>query len=131
MCEQSIEELINAYPEKGKLPCAAAHLIAVLAEKSPDDVGRTADEMSVSFTYCQLGLFGYGRKGKSSYKILGRPVDVEKSVIDEIRNVSKDGKITCNELWSIADKSGISRAEAGNAADSISIKVKGCQLGAF
>ena len=131
MCEFSIEELIGQYPEKDKLPCAAAHLIAVLAEKSPIDVGKAADDLKVELTYCQLGLFGYGRKGKSSYKILGRPVEIGKNILDKIQAESSEGKIICPALWQIADESGISRAEAGNAADSLGLKIKGCQLGAF
>jgi hypothetical protein len=131
MCEFSIEELIGQYPEKDKLPCAVAHLIAVLAEKSPLDVGKAADDLSVELTYCQLGLFGYGRKRKSTYKILGRPVEIEKKILDEIKAESSDGKIICTALWQIADEGGISRAEAGNAADSLGLKIKGCQLGVF
>ena len=131
MCEFSIEELIGQYPEIGKLPCAVAQLIAVLAEKSPIDVRKAADDLKVELTYCQLGLFGYGRKGKSSYKILGRPVEIEKKIIEKMMAESSEGKIICPTLWRIADESGISRAEAGNAADSLGLKIKGCQLGAF
>ncbi len=131
MCKFSIDEMIGQYPEKNKLPCAAAHLIAVLAEKSPMDVGKAANGLNVELTYCQLGLFGYGRKRKSSYKILGRPVEIEKIILDKIKAESLEGKIMCSALWLIADSCGISRAEAGNAADSLGLKIKGCQLGAF
>jgi hypothetical protein len=131
MCEFSIEELIGQYPEKDKLPCAAAHLIAVLAEKSPIEVGKAADDLNVELTFCQLGLFGYGRKRKSSYKILGRPVEIEKKIMDKIKAESSEGKIICPALWKIADACGINRAEAGNAADSLGLKIKGCQLGVF
>jgi len=62
MCEFTIEELIERYPEKNRLPCAVAHMIAVLAERSSSEVGKVADDMNVELTYCQLGLFGYGRK---------------------------------------------------------------------
>jgi hypothetical protein len=131
MCEFSIEELIERYPEKGRLPCAVAHMISVLAEKSPAEIGKAADDLNVELSYCQLGLFGYGRKGKSSYKILGRPVEIEKEIIDKIKAESPEGRTVCPALWQIADACGISRAEAGNAADSLGIKIKGCQLGAF
>jgi hypothetical protein len=131
MCDFSIEELIGQYPEKDKLPCAAAHLIAVLAEKTPLDVGNAADDLNVELTYCQLGLFGYGRKRKSSYKILGRPVEIEKKILDKIKAEGSEGKIICSVLWKIADAYGINRSEAGNAADSLGLKIKGCQLGIF
>jgi len=131
MCEFTIEELIERYPEKDKLPCAVAHMIAVMAEKSPSEVGKIADDMKVELTYCQLGLFGYGRKRKSYYKNLGRPVEIDKKILDEIKAKSPDGEIVCPVLWQIADASGINRAEAGNAADALGLKIKGCQLGAF
>ncbi len=131
MCEFTIEELIEKYPEKDKLPCAVAHMIAVLAEKSASEVGKAANDMKVELTYCQLGLFGYGRKRKSYYKNLGRPVEIEKIILDRIKAESSEGKILCPVLWQIADASGINRAEAGNAADALGLKIKGCQLGVF
>jgi len=131
MCDLSIEELICRYPEKAKIPCAAAQLIAELAEVSAAEVGEFLNEKKINITYCQLGLFGYGRKGKSSYKITGRPVEVDASVIEKIKAKASDGRIKCIELWEIADKEGVSRAETGNAADSLGIKIKSCQLGAF
>ncbi len=131
MCEFTIEELIERYPEKNKLPCAVAHMIAVMAERSTSDVGKAADDMKVELTYCQLGLFGYGRKRKSYYKNLGRPVEIDKKILDKIKAESSDGVINCPQLWQIADASGINRAEAGNAADSLGLKILGCQLGAF
>jgi hypothetical protein len=131
MCDFSIEELVGRYPEKAKLPCAAAQLITELADTSAADVGKFLNEKKISITYCQLGLFGYGRKGKSSYKITGRPVEVDASIIEKIKAKAANGRITCIELWNIADAEDISRAEIGNAADSLGIKIKSCQLGAF
>lgn len=131
MCEFSVEELIERYPEGARLPCAVAHMIAELAGQSPQDVGRMADEKKVELTYCQLGLFGYGRKRHSLYKIVGRPVEIDAKIVEEIRAGARDGRIDCISLWRIADAWKINRSEAGNAADSLGLKIKGCQLGAF
>ena len=131
MSLEKIKEMIAVYPLKGRLPCAVAHYIAAYLRVDPIDVGRAATEVGVKLDQCQLGLFGYGRKGHTAYKILGRKVEVGRDMLELIRSAAKDGRISCARLWEIADSSGITRAEAGNAADSLGIKISPCQLGAF
>lgn len=131
MTSDRIKELISTHPQAGKLPCAVAHFIAAYLKAAPADVGRAATEAGVKLDQCQLGLFGYGRKGRSAYKIVGRAVEVDRGVLDRIRSASAEGRIACAALWEIADASGVARAEAGNAADSLGIKITPCQLGAF
>lgn len=131
MDTKKIEEMIRTYPEKDKLPCPVAHFIAASLKTTPEEVGDIATVLKVKLYQCQLGLFGYGRKGASGYKILGRPVEISQEVLDKIRNASQDGRISCRQLWDIADAAGIFRPEAGNAADSLGLKVTPCQLGAF
>ncbi len=131
MDTKKIEEMIRIYPEKDKLPCPVAHFIAASLKVDPEVVGDVATVLGVRLYQCQLGLFGYGRKGVSGYKILDRPVEVPDEVLEKIRNAAKDGVITCRELWDIADENGVLRPEAGNAADSLGLKITPCQLGAF
>ncbi len=131
MSSKKIQEMIDIYPEKGKLPCAVAHYIAAYLGIEPLDVGKEATAKGVRLYQCQLGLFGYGRKGQSAYKIVGRKVEVEKDVLALIRTGTAEGKISCARLWEIADSTGVIRAEVGNAADSLGIKITPCQLGAF
>lgn len=128
---RKIEEMIKVYPGWEKLPCAVAHYIAASLGIQPRDVGEAADTLKIKLDQCQLGLFGYGRKGISDYKILGRPVHVPDEVLETIRTASKDGRIACRDLWEIANAAGIPRAEIGNAADSLGIKITPCQLKAF
>jgi hypothetical protein len=131
MTSQIIKEMMEIYPERDKLPCAVAHYIAAYLKLDPLEVGKFATEMGVRLYQCQLGLFGYGRKGKSAYKITGRKVEVSQDVLDLIKKDSGEGRISCARLWEIADTTGIIRAEAGNAADALNIKITPCQLGAF
>jgi hypothetical protein len=131
MPSEKIKEMIEIYPEKGMLPCAVAHYIAAYLTLDPIEVGRVATQTGTKLYQCQLGLFGYGRKGKSEYKITGRKVDVDQDVLDFIKSHVIDGRISCAMLWKIADSKGIIRAEAGNVADALGIKVTPCQLGAF
>jgi hypothetical protein len=131
MDTKKIEEMIRIYPEKDKLPCPVAHFIAASLKVDPEVVGDVATVLNVRLYQCQLGLFGYGRKGASGYKILGRPIEVSDEILEKIRSAAKDGVISCSELWDIADAAGILRPEAGNAADSLGLKITPCQLGAF
>lgn len=128
---KKIEEMIALYPEKGMIPCPVCHFIAAYLNVTPMKVGEVATNVHARIYQCQLGLFGYGRKGLSGYKILGRKVEVPQEVLDLIRERSRDGKIPCTSLWEIADSKGIVRPEIGNAADSLGLKITPCQLGAF
>jgi len=128
---KKIAELIDIYPEKGNLPCPVAHFIAAYLGVSPLEVGKAATELGVNLYQCQIGLYGYGRKGISSYKIVGKKVEVPDEVLERIKNTASDGRISCIELWKIADESGVMRPEVGNAADSLGLKISPCQLGAF
>jgi hypothetical protein len=129
--QQKIREMMAIYDEKNRLPCAVAHYIAALLKIQPLLVGNEATAAGVRLIGCQLGLFGYGRKGKSEYKITGRKIGIPDAVINIIRSQVTDGKISCAALWKIADDAGIIRCEAGNAADGLGIKISPCQLGAF
>jgi hypothetical protein len=129
--EQKIREMMAVYHEKSRMPCAVAHYIANYLEIDPALVGKEADAGGVRLTGCQLGLFGYGRKGKSNHKITGRKIEIGQELIDLIRERAAGGKISCAGLWKIADDAGIIRCEAGNAADGLGIKISPCQLGAF
>ena len=131
MDRSQIKQMIETYPEDGKLPCAVAHYIADSLGLSPRAVGEVADEIKASFSMCQLGAFGYGRKGQSCYKLFGRPVEVPQEVLERIRAKASDGKVGCQDLWEIADSCGVTRVEAGNAADSLDLKITMCQIGAF
>ena len=130
-----IKEMMEVYPEDGKLPCPVAHYIAAWLSIPPIEVGRVATKSGISIYQCQLGLFGYGRKGISSYKVIGKKVEVPeefKAIVEkEAIRQGKKAKISCIQLWQIADELGITRFEAGNAADALGYKITPCQLGCF
>ncbi len=130
--DDKIMEMLNAYPEDGRIPCAVAHYIAALLSVTPIRVAKVINQMGLKIYQCQLGLFGYGRKGVSSYKVIGREVEVP-PVFKEILEKETCGEqvVSCELLWEIAEQTGVTRFEAGNAADAYGYKITPCQLGCF
>jgi len=49
----------------------------------------------------------------------------------EMRSRAKDNKITCPEMFAIAEKLGLPRKQVGDAATQLKIKIHKCQLGCF
>lgn len=44
---------------------------------------------------------------------------------------AKDGRIACREALKLADELGVPPIRIGEAANTLKIKIKGCQLGCF
>jgi hypothetical protein len=131
MNEQILNK-IKLWPQVSKLPCAVAHYIAADLDVSPRQVGKVADqEEGARITQCQLGLFGYAKKGTPAYKIL-KPMDpLPKALAQAIQAAAQEGRVSCVKLWQVAEQFDLSRHEIGNAADTLGFKVKPCQLGCF
>jgi hypothetical protein len=116
----------------GTLSCAEAFAAADGAGVSPLDIGRTADILRVRLSHCQLGLFGYPGKGKGwdrSGAGTGPAPDGLEAAIG--RRAGREARITCSDLWELAELYGVPRILAGDAADRKGIRVMACQLGAF
>jgi hypothetical protein len=128
--DERIAERIRINPGKG-LPCAVAHYIAAALGIAPLEVGRTADEIDVRGTMCQLGLFGYAEKGRPAARPRRPMENVPPALEQAIREAVVDGAVPCAALWRIADEMDFSRPEMGNAVEALGIKVAPCQLGFF
>jgi hypothetical protein len=66
-----------------------------------------------------------------TYKILKPMASMPEPLEQAITTAARDGRISCAKLWKIAEQFGISRHQVGNAADTLGLKVKPCQLGCF
>ena len=113
------------------MPCAVAHYIAAELNVPPLEVGKTADETGVRITMCQLGLFGYARKGSPAYRVRTPMENVPEELAQAIQAATTNGRVPCAALWTLADECGLSRQEVANAVEGLGIKVKPCQLGCF
>lgn len=125
-----IAKRIEIYPEED-LPCAVAHYIAADLGVPPLEVGQTANEMGRRGSMCQLGLFGYARKGRPAYRVRTPMEDVPQDLASAICEAATEGRVSCAALWQVAKAFDLSRLEVGNAVEGLGIKVKPCQLGFF
>ena len=113
--------------EEATVTCVAAHEIAAELGVSASEVGKTIDLLEHRIVECQLGLFGYAPDRK-----IVKPADV---VADDLRyelqRFGADGSVTCATAWRVADSLGLPRMSVAAACETLGIKIKVCQLGAF
>ena len=128
----TLEDAIRDALRNDQLPCAVAFKLAEDQSVRPDKVGDLATEMDIRISHCQLGLFGYGPKEQGLHKIL-KPAE---TVSDELQvalqsRVNDDGKITCADVWAVAEAQGIAKMEAAAAMEAMGLRVTPCQLHCF
>ena len=63
--------------------------------------------------------------------ITGEETIDNKALEAELRSMAADNRITCPELFAIAEKLGLPRKRVGAAATQLKIKIHSCQLGCF
>ncbi len=127
------EQIAKAIREKspgGELACAMGEKISKELKLDISEVGITADLLEMRIKKCQLGLFGWGKKPEHGKDIhAADSISVEmKSAIEE---VAENGGVTCAALWMIADRLGVERKAVSSACDTLRLKIRACQLGAF
>ncbi len=127
----SLDEQLKPVLRGGQLPCAVAFDEAPKLGVSPAQIGEWADANDVRVSHCQLGLFGYGPKAEGKHKI----VHPAETVADELSSAllarAHDGRITCADVWIVAEAAGIARLDASAAAEALDLRVVQCQLGCF
>ncbi len=127
------EQIAKAIREKspgGALACAVAEKISKELKVSMAQVGMTADLLEMRIKECQLGLFGWGDKPGH-----GKDIPVTGSLSIEIKSAVEkavvNGTVPCAAAWRIADQLGVKRKEVSAACETLKLKVRPCQLGAF
>jgi hypothetical protein len=124
------EDLKNEIIEQVKnnnITCKKAEEIAGELGFSLEETGRTIDILNINITKCQLGLFGYGE----TKKIVQPVKEITPELKEYITAALKDERLSCIAAWEIAGKLNISRMKVASACETLQIKIKPCQLGAF
>ncbi len=127
---EKIAESIREKSSNSGLACVTGEKISKGLGVEMPEVGITADLLEIKINKCQLGLFGYGNKPDH-----GKDIQAADSVPDEMKRAleeaSESGEVTCEALWKIADRLGEKRKSAASACDTLKLKIRVCQLGAF
>jgi len=109
------------------ITCAAAHAIAADLSIPPSKVGVTIDLLEARIVKCQMGLFGY-----SPQKCIVEPAEnISAELKNAIDTKQGDQRISCEHCWEIASQQGRRKLEIAGACETMGMKVKPCQLGAF
>jgi hypothetical protein len=129
--KRGVDPVIRAKLEKktreGTLSCAAAFTLAADLDTSPADIGKAADLLGTRLVKCQLGLFGY----TPEKKIVKPAATVDPLLQEAIRGELQGGRLPCRNAWDLAERFRLSRMAVSAACETLGIKVKPCQLGAF
>jgi hypothetical protein len=124
--EALIKEVKNRSRDN-ELPCAVAFAIAEDLHVPAADVGKAADRLSIRLAKCQLGLFGY----KPRKKIVEAQDSVEADLKDAIYAALENDRLPCRKAWDIARRFGLRKMAVSSACETLGVKIKPCQLGAF
>ena len=128
---EELKAKIESSLVNGQLPCTVAHVIAYELDVKPLQVGQTADKMEIAVSLCQLGCFGYGPKAEGKSKILRPAAKEDEDLMERLRSMAVEGRISCFKLWQIAADFGLERLAVSNAAEALGLKIRPCQLGCF
>lgn len=125
--DPTVKEAVIKNAAQGELACAVAFKIAGKLGVTPADIGKTVDLLNLKLSKCQLGLFGY----KPDKKKVKAKAPENRQMEEAIRNSLTDGKLACADAWEIANRFKATKMGVSGACESLGIKIKPCQLGAF
>jgi hypothetical protein len=122
-----IEQEIMSRAEENELSCTTAFEIAGKLQIRPKEVGEAADRLDIRLAKCQLGLFGYKPDKKTVKALETVPEELKAAIHKSLAG----GKLTCVKSWEIADALGMPKFSVSCSCETLGIKIKDCQLGAF
>jgi hypothetical protein len=125
---ESIKSAVEKESRDHKLPCALAFKIADRLNVAPREVGITLDLLDYRITKCQLGLFGYQPDKK---KVMGGMSDIHPYLEKAIHSALVENRLPCQSAWQISIDCRVGKMTVSNACETLGIKIKPCQLGAF
>ncbi|MEI7590786.1 MAG: hypothetical protein WCJ49_05690 [Deltaproteobacteria bacterium] len=123
--DRMIANALQDVASNNKVSCAKATQISQELSVKMLAVGVAMDVLNMRIIDCQLGIFG--EKGKTITKASFVGVELETTLRESLENE----KLPCFAVWEIAKQNGLSRKEVAQACETLKIKIKPCQLGAF
>jgi hypothetical protein len=125
-------QLRSSLDKDGQLHCAEAHKIAEQLGVKPLFLGEQADAIGIRISRCQLGLFGYTpKKGTPGFRVVKKLSNPPDAASAAVLKAAEHGRIPCLSLWRLAREYGLTKRDMGNIAETLDLKIAGCQLGCF
>ena len=125
--DTTLAEAVRGAAEGGRISCAAVFRIFAAQNVEASEAGKTVDQLNIKLVRCQLGLFG----NSPEQGVLEPVEDVPHELVSAIRNHLVEGRLPCANAWKIAEELNLKRTDVGCAAETLNIRIKPCQLGAF
>jgi hypothetical protein len=125
--DPAVADAVKNRAVEGKMACAVAFSIAADLGVAPEEVGFTIDILEIRLIKCQLGLFGYTPQKSIVKPAQSVPEEMEESIRSSLIN----GKLPCAAAWDIAPEMGIGKMAVSSACETLGVKIRPCQLGAF
>lgn len=125
--EEILQTALNDASSGGDLACSAAFEVAESLNISPGLVGEYADKLGLHLAKCQLGLFGYS----PHKKIVAPLASVDTALAAAIREGLVSDRLPCQTAWEIAGQFDLPRMTVSAACETLGVKIKPCQIGAF
>lgn len=125
--DAKIRKRMKERAEGGELPCAVAFALAEELGVSPGVIGEYADKTGLRLVKCQLGLFGYEPEKKIVKPAETVSDELQKAIAGRLEN----NRLPCREAFSLAESFGVRKMEISGACETLGIKIKPCQIGAF
>lgn len=125
--DPALVEAIQEVEDEGCVSCAVAHDLAEELGVTPAAVGRTLDLMEYRIVKCQMGIFGYA----TEKKILRPAANVDEPLRERLETATREGRVSCAICWKIAESLRLQKIEVAAACETLGLKIKPCQLGAF
>ncbi len=125
--DAEIQSKIIKRAKDGEIPCAVAFDAANQLGITPAEVGQYADRAKLRLVKCQLGLFGYQPEKKIVKPADTVAPDMETAIKSELVN----DRLPCKSAWMLAEKFDVRKMAVSGACETLEIKIKPCQLGAF
>ena len=109
------------------MPCPVAFEIAEMEGVPPSEVGTAADLLEIPIVKCAMGLFGHGPVKKTVKPAPEVSAELKSTITDSM----VAGRLPCAAAWAIAGRLGIRKLDVSAACETLGVKIKPCQLGAF
>jgi hypothetical protein len=129
--EEKLAAAIGDKAEQGEIACVQAEMISDKLGVELGVVGTAIDLLEIRLKGCQLGLFGFSSDRFPEGRAVVPAEKVNSDLEAAIRSCLVAGRLPCKSAWEIASRMGIAKMAVSSACESLKIRVKPCQLGAF